>query len=58
MDSSLASLATGNGEFLEDAATTYDSKNEGGLSAAESTAFAHWGGEDRLDRCVAVAPRS
>jgi hypothetical protein len=44
--------------FFGDAATTYDSKNEEALIASAKAAFASWGGEDRLARCVAVVPRN
>ena len=43
--------------FFGDAATTYDSKNEDALTASAKAAFARWGGEDRLARCVAIVPR-
>lgn len=44
--------------FFGDAPTTYDSKNPGALTAAATTAFARWGGEGRLAKCIAVVPRN
>lgn len=44
--------------FFGDAATTYDSANEGALTAAAKAAFERWGGEARLAKCAEAVPKN
>ena len=44
--------------FFGDDARAFDSRNENGTTAAAADAFAHWGGSDRLARCLSTVPRN
>ncbi len=43
--------------FFGGPAATFDSKNEGAIIEAANAAFANWGGEERLAKCVEAVPQ-
>lgn len=44
--------------FFGDAAAVYDRANEAALVAEAKAAYERWGGDARLNRCLAVVPRN